>query len=46
MKDFSFGIAVTVIGMGVTFFTLALLAVICVGLRRLFPYKEEEREKE
>ncbi len=42
MKDLSFGITVTIVGMGVTFFSLALLAVICVGLRKALPYKEEE----
>ncbi|MBI4333697.1 MAG: OadG family protein [Chloroflexi bacterium] len=41
-SDFPYGITVTVIGMGVTFATLALLACICIGLRKIFPYKEEE----
>ena len=41
-SDFPFGITVTVIGMGVTFATLVILAYICVGLRKVFPYKEEE----
>ncbi|MBI2934132.1 MAG: OadG family protein [Chloroflexi bacterium] len=42
MKDLSFGITVTVVGMLVTFSSLALLAVICIALRKIFPYKEEE----
>lgn len=41
-SDFPFGITVTVIGMGITFATLIFLAYVCVGLRKLFPYKEED----
>ncbi|MDP2719169.1 MAG: OadG family protein [Dehalococcoidia bacterium] len=46
MKDLSFGLTVTVLGMGITFFTLALIAVICLLLRKVLPYQEgEEGEK-
>ena len=45
LKDFGFGITMTIIGMGVTFATLALLGLICVGLRKWAPYKEEESEE-
>jgi Na+-transporting methylmalonyl-CoA/oxaloacetate decarboxylase gamma subunit len=42
LKDLSFGLTVTFLGMGVTFATLALLALVCVALRKVFPYREGE----
>lgn len=41
MKDFGFGITMTIIGMGVTFATLFILLLVCLGLKKWFPYKEE-----
>ncbi len=41
MKDLGFGLSMTVMGMGVTFFTLGLLVLIIRILLKLFPYKKE-----
>jgi Na+-transporting methylmalonyl-CoA/oxaloacetate decarboxylase gamma subunit len=46
MKDLSFGLTMTVMGMGVTFITLYLLTLLIRLLIRLFPRKEEEDGKD
>ena len=45
--DWSFGLTVTVLGMGITLLTLYLLGLVVRLMIKLFPYKEEEEgEKE
>lgn len=43
--DWSFGLTMTVAGMGVTFITLYLLTLLVRLLNKLFPYKQEEDKK-
>ncbi len=45
MNTWSFGLTMTVMGMGVTLLTLYILNLIIRLLIKLFPYKEEEGEK-
>jgi Na+-transporting methylmalonyl-CoA/oxaloacetate decarboxylase gamma subunit len=45
MKDWVFGLTMTVAGMGVTFLTLYILMLVIRLLDRLFPYKEEKKEE-
>jgi len=45
MKDWAFGLTMTVMGMGVTFITLYLLTLLIRLLIRLFPSKEEEESE-
>jgi len=45
MKDWAFGLTMTVMGMGVTFITLYLLTLLIRLLIRVFPRKEEEESK-
>ena len=45
MKDWAFGLTMTVMGMGVTFITLYLLTLLIRLLIRLFPSKEEEERE-
>jgi Na+-transporting methylmalonyl-CoA/oxaloacetate decarboxylase gamma subunit len=40
MSDMAFGLTMTVAGMGITFITLYLLALLIRLLNRFFPYKE------
>ena len=40
MNDWSFGLALLTVGMGGTLFSLWLLSVFVVLLKRLFPYRE------
>jgi len=42
MKDWAFGLTMTVLGMGVTLLTLYILTLLIRLLIRLFPNKEEE----
>lgn len=44
MKNLPMGLVMTVCGMGVTFISLTILAGLCIALRKLFPYKEEEEQ--
>jgi Na+-transporting methylmalonyl-CoA/oxaloacetate decarboxylase gamma subunit len=46
MKDWAFGLTMTILGMGVTFITLYLLTLLIRLLIRLFPRKEEEEKSE
>lgn len=41
MKDFGFGITLTLVGMGTTLITIWLITVIIKLLDRLFPYDEK-----
>jgi len=43
MNDLSFGLTMTVAGMGVTFITLYLLTLLIRLLNKLFPFKKEEQ---
>ena len=43
--DWSFGLTMTVLGMGITLLTLYLLGLVVRLMIKLFPYKEEEGEK-
>jgi Na+-transporting methylmalonyl-CoA/oxaloacetate decarboxylase gamma subunit len=45
MKDWAFGLTMTVMGMGVTLLTLYLLTLLIRLLIRLFPSKEEDEGK-
>ncbi len=46
MDVWTHGLALTVVGMGGTIFSLWLITVLINGLKKLFPYKEsEERER-
>jgi Na+-transporting methylmalonyl-CoA/oxaloacetate decarboxylase gamma subunit len=42
MKDWAFGLMMTVLGMGVTLLTLYLLTLLIRLLIKLFPRKEDE----
>ena len=42
--DWTFGLTMTVAGMGVTFITLYLLMLLIRLLNKLFPYKDEEEK--
>jgi Na+-transporting methylmalonyl-CoA/oxaloacetate decarboxylase gamma subunit len=44
MKDWVFGLTMTIAGMGVTFLTLYILTLVIRLLARFFPYKEEKKE--
>jgi len=45
MKDLSFGLTMTVVGMGVTLATLYLLTLVIQLLIKLFPEVEKKEEK-
>jgi Na+-transporting methylmalonyl-CoA/oxaloacetate decarboxylase gamma subunit len=45
MQDWSFGLTMTLAGMGITLLTLYLLTLLIRLLNKLFPYKKEEEEK-
>lgn len=46
MDNFTFGITMTIVGMGSTLFSLWFLTLVIDLLKRLFPYREsEEKEK-
>ena len=45
MKEWVFGLTMTIAGMGVTFITLYILTLVIRLLARLFPYKEEKKEE-
>jgi Na+-transporting methylmalonyl-CoA/oxaloacetate decarboxylase gamma subunit len=46
MRDWAFGLTMTILGMGVTFITLYLLTLLIRILIRLFPRKEEEKSED
>jgi Na+-transporting methylmalonyl-CoA/oxaloacetate decarboxylase gamma subunit len=45
MKDWVFGLTMTIAGMGVTFITLYILTLVIRLLDRLFPFKEEKKKE-
>jgi Na+-transporting methylmalonyl-CoA/oxaloacetate decarboxylase gamma subunit len=45
MDNFSFGMTMTVVGMGSTLFSLWFLTLIINLLKRIFPYREPDEEK-
>ncbi len=45
MKDWAFGLTMTLAGMGVTFLTLYILTLVIKLLDKFFPYKEEKKEE-
>ncbi|MDD5288709.1 MAG: OadG-related small transporter subunit [Dehalococcoidales bacterium] len=45
MKDLSFGLTMTFMGMGVTLLTLALLILVIHLMNKIYPYKKEDEEK-
>jgi len=42
--DWTFGLTMTIAGMGITFITLYLLTLLIRLLNKLFPYKDEEKK--
>jgi Na+-transporting methylmalonyl-CoA/oxaloacetate decarboxylase gamma subunit len=42
--DWTFGLTMTIAGMGVTFITLYLLTLIIRLLNKLFPHKEDQEK--
>jgi len=46
MKDWVFGLTMTIAGMGVTFITLYILTLVIRLLDRLFPFKEEKKKED
>ena len=42
MTDLTFGLTMTIIGMGVTLLTLYLLTLVIRLLNRLYPFKDEK----
>lgn len=45
MTDLSFGLTMTLLGMGFTLITLFLLTLVIRLMNRLFPYKKEGESK-
>jgi Na+-transporting methylmalonyl-CoA/oxaloacetate decarboxylase gamma subunit len=45
MDDWSFGLTLTLAGMGVTLLALYLLTLLIRLLNKIFPYKKEDEEK-
>jgi Na+-transporting methylmalonyl-CoA/oxaloacetate decarboxylase gamma subunit len=45
MKDWAFGLTMTLAGMGVTFLTLYILTLVIRLMDKLFPYKVEKKEQ-
>ena len=43
--DWSFGLTMTIAGMGITFITLYLLTLLIRLLNKLFPFKNEAEKK-
>ena len=46
MKDLSFGLTMTLWGMGITLLTLGLLILIIRLMNKLFPFKKENEKKD
>lgn len=47
MESFTFGITITIVGMGSTLFVLWFLTLMVSLLKRIFPYREStDKEKE
>jgi Na+-transporting methylmalonyl-CoA/oxaloacetate decarboxylase gamma subunit len=45
MKDWAFGLTMTIAGMGVTFITLYILTLVIRLMDRIYPYREEQKDK-
>jgi Na+-transporting methylmalonyl-CoA/oxaloacetate decarboxylase gamma subunit len=45
MKDWAFGLTMTLAGMGVTFLTLYILTLVIRLMDKLFPYEVEKKER-
>jgi Na+-transporting methylmalonyl-CoA/oxaloacetate decarboxylase gamma subunit len=45
MDNWTFGITMIVVGMGGTILTLWILSILMSALKKLFPIKEEEKER-
>jgi Na+-transporting methylmalonyl-CoA/oxaloacetate decarboxylase gamma subunit len=45
VKDLSFGLTMTFMGMGVTLLTLGILILIIGLMNKIFPFKKEEDKK-
>lgn len=45
MTDWAFGLTMTIMGMGITFLTLFLLTLVIRLLNRLFPFKDERKDR-
>jgi sodium pump decarboxylase gamma subunit len=45
MSDMTFGLTMTVAGMGITFITLYLLTLVIRLLNKFFPFKKKEEGK-
>ena len=45
MKDWAFGLIMTIAGMGVTFITLYILTLVIRLMDRMYPYREEKKDK-
>jgi hypothetical protein len=45
MSDWTFGWTMLIVGMGGTLLTLGIMSLIMAGLKKVFPYKQEEEEK-
>jgi len=45
LTDWAFGLTMTIMGMGITFLTLFLLTLVIRLLNRLFPFKDERRDR-
>jgi len=45
MKDWAFGLTMTIAGMGVTFLTLYILTLVIRLMDRIYPYREEKKDK-
>jgi len=46
MDNMTFGLTMLVVGMGGTLLTLWVMSLIMSGLKKVFPYKEEEKKAE
>jgi Na+-transporting methylmalonyl-CoA/oxaloacetate decarboxylase gamma subunit len=45
LTDWAFGLTMTIMGMGITFLTLFLLTLVIRLLNRLFPFKDERKDR-
>jgi hypothetical protein len=46
MDNLTFGVSIIVVGMGGTLLTLWIFSLLMVVLKKVFPYKPEEENKE
>jgi hypothetical protein len=43
LKDITFGLILAGVGFGTTFLVLLIISLLCDALRKIFPYREEDR---